>query len=133
MSALLVAAATADIVAVVVHGVVGHRWLRAQLGAVALPESALFGDADVGQRVIWVTWHAVTAMFAVSGAALGLMAFGGEARSSDLLHFIAALHAAVLLVGLVFLVQRLDAVVRPVPPIFVTCMTTVVVASLMAS
>lgn len=77
---LIAAAAVSATAAVVVHGVVGHRWAVQQLRAVELPPSELFGDADVGARVFGVAWHAVTAMFAVSAAALYLMAFGG-ARS----------------------------------------------------
>lgn len=129
--AALVAAVAATL-AVVVHGGVGHRWMRQQLDAVQLPRSELFGDADVGVRVFTVTWHAVTALFAVSAGALYLVAFGAVS-SPELLRFVSALHAALLLVGLLVFLRRLDAVLRPVPPVFVTCMTTVVVASWLAA
>jgi hypothetical protein len=126
-------AGAAAAVAVVVHGGVGHRWMTRQLDAVELPASTLFGDAQVGRRVFVVTWHAVTAMFVVSAATLFAMAFGAVDLDVALLRFIAALHAAVLVVGAVVLVTRLDALRGRIPPVFVTCMTTVAVASWLAS
>jgi hypothetical protein len=99
---------------------------------VQLPPSSLFGDPDVGLRVFVVTWHAVTALFAVSAGALYLMAFGAVS-SPELLRLIGALHVALLLVGLVVFARRLDAFLRPVPPVFVGCMTTVAVASWLAA
>ena len=133
MSALLLAAAIADAVAVAVHGGVGHRWLADQLRETTLPPSALFGDADVGRRVLWVTWHAVTALFAVSGGALLATSAGWVDHSAAMLRFIALLHGAVLLVGAVCLVRRLDALLRPVPPVFVACMSTVAIAAWFAA
>jgi hypothetical protein len=126
-------AGVAATVAVAVHGGVGHRWMTRQLDAVELPASALFGDADVGRRVFVVSWHAVTAMFVVTAATLVPMAFGAVDRDATLLRFIAALYAAVLLVGATVLATRLDALRGRIPPVFVTCMTTVAVASWIAS
>lgn len=133
MSALLAAAAVADLVAVGVHGVIGHRWLSAQLAAVTLPESKLFGDADVGRRVLWVSWHSVTALFAVAAVTLLAMAAGAVEHNAALLRFISAVHAAVIAVGGISLLPRPDALLGRVPPVFVVCMTTVTVASWLAS
>jgi hypothetical protein len=132
MDLALVLAGTADSVAVLVHGVVGGRWARRQLGAVQLPESALFGDADVARRVFDVTWHAVTAVFVVSAVTLYLMAFDAFA-SAQLLRFVAALHLAFAVVAVVVFARRLDAVVGRVPPVFATCMGTVTVVCWLAS
>jgi predicted DNA repair protein MutK len=126
-------AAVAATVAVGVHGGVGGRWVLRQLGAAALPASELFGDADVGRRIFLVTWHAVTAMFAVSAAALYLVGFETVTASPPLLRFIAALHVAVMFVGLMFMTRRVDAFVGKVPPVFVACMGTVAVGSWLAS
>ena len=131
MDVVLAVAAVGATVAVAVHGVVGHRWAMEQLRSVQLPPSDLFGDADVGLRIFTVTWHVVTAMFAVCAAALYLAALG-VVDSPPLLRFISVLHVAALLVGLVVFVRRLDAFARPVPPVFVACMTTVAVASWVA-
>jgi hypothetical protein len=132
MESAALVAALGDTVAVLVHGVVGYRWAMQQLRAVGLPASSLFGDADVGLRVFQVTWHAVTAVFAVSAAALYLVAFDAV-DSADLLRFITAVHLAVLLVGLAVMVRRLDALLGRIPPVFVTCMTSVTVGSWLAS
>lgn len=125
-------AAIAATLAVTVHGGVGHRWMRQQLGAVQLPASSLFGDPDVGRRVFTVSWHAVTVLFAVSAAGLYLVAFG-LVHSPELLRFVSALHVALLVLGLLVFLRRLDAFRSPVPPVFVTCMTTVAVASWLAA
>ena len=127
----IVAAAVADTVAVVAHGVIGYRWAADQLRAVQLPASALFGDAEVGIRVFRVTWHVVTAMFVMCAAVLYGMAFGGE-RNEGVLLFIASLHAAAILVALLVFVRRMDAVLRPIPPVFFVCMTTVTVGCWLA-
>ena len=132
MEPAALAAAAADTVAVLVHGVVGYRWAMQQLRAVELPASSLFGDAGVGLRVFQVTWHAVTAVFAVSAVALYLVAFDAV-DSPELLRFVTAVHVAVLLVGLAVMVRRLDALMGRIPPVFVTCMTTVALGSWLAS
>jgi hypothetical protein len=130
---LFSAAALADTVAVVVHGVVGGRWASQQLRAVQLPASPLFGDGDVGRRVFAVTWHAVTGVFAVCAGTLYLAATGWVRPDANLLRFISALHVAVLIVGLSCFLRRLDALLGMVPPIFVTCMGTVALTSWIAS
>jgi hypothetical protein len=81
----------------------------------------LFGDRDVSWRVFGITWHCVTAVFLASAVALYLSAFGAL-ESRDLLRFIASIHAAFLGVGLVYVEKRLDAVRRPIPPLFLTVM-----------
>ena len=132
MSVALLLAAIADSVAVLVHGVVGYRWAARQLGAVELPGSSLFGDADMTRRVFDVTWHAVTAAFAVSAGALYLMAFDAF-DSPELLRFLSALHVAFLLVGAAVMLRRLDALLGRIPPVFATCMATVAVSTWFAS
>lgn len=117
-------AAVAASVAVGAHGVVGHRWFMAQLGSVELQPSALFGDRDVSWRVFAVTWHVVTAVFLASASTLYLTAFGAV-ESRDLLRFIAILHGAFLGVGAIYLTKRLDALTRPIPPLFVIAMVAV--------
>jgi hypothetical protein len=125
-------AAVADSVAVCAHGVVGHRWFMGQLRSVELQPTRLFGDPDVSWRVFAVTWHAVTVVFVACAVALYLVGFGAV-ESRELLRFIAIIHAAFLGVGLVYLVKRLDAVTRPIPPIFVTCMVAVTTLAWAAS
>jgi hypothetical protein len=61
------------------------------------------------------------------------MAFGAIALDRPLLRFIAVLHAAVLVVGATALITRLDALLGRIPPVFVTCMSTVAVASWLAA
>ena len=126
-------AAVAATTATVVHGGVGHRWMTQQLHAVELPPSTLFGDADVGLRVFLMTWHAVTAVFAVSAAALYLLAFTGDGTSRELLLFLSALHTVLLVLGLLVFARRLDAVLRPIPPVSAACMTTVAVTTALAA
>jgi hypothetical protein len=128
----LVLAGAADTVAVLVHGVVGGRWAREQLHAVELPELQLFGDADVGRRVFYVTWHVVTAVFVVCAATLYLMAFDAF-DSAELLRLVAALHLAFAVVAIVLFARRLDALAGRVPPVFAACMGTVTVACWLAS
>ena len=132
MDALLLVGAVGAAGAALVHGVVGHRWLAQQLGAVELPSSSLFGDADVSRRVLRMTWHVVTAVFAVTAVTLLLMSldvFGGD----ELLRFLCALHVVFLLLGAAVFARRPDAWLRPVPPVFVTCMGAVAVTSWLAS
>ena len=83
-------------------------------------------------RVFLMTWHALTAMFAVTAGALYLLAFGsGSGR--ELLLFLAALHLVLLLLGLLVFARRLEAVLRPIPPVFAACTTTVAVATALAA
>lgn len=131
-NALALGAALAATAAAAVHGIVGHRWFTAQLASAELAPSRLFGDAEMSFRVFAVTWHVVTAALAVSAAALYLTALG-EIASRDLLRFIAALHAAFLGVGAIQIGVRPAALRRPVPPVFVACMSVVVVLSWVAA
>jgi hypothetical protein len=96
----------------------------AQLRSVELQPTRLFGDRDVSWRVFAVTWHIVTVVFLACAVVLFLAAFG-TVESRELLRFIAIIYAAFLGVGLVYLMKRLDALTRPIPPIFVTCMVAV--------
>jgi len=114
-------AAVAASVGVCAHGIVGHRWFMGQLRSVKLQPTRLFGDADVSWRVFAVTWHVVTTVFLASAVVLYLTAFQAL-ESRELLRFIAIIHAAFLGVGLVYLVKRLDALTRPIPPLFVAVM-----------
>lgn len=118
------------------HGIVGHRWLMAQLGSVEMQPTALsarlFGDRDVTFQVFGVTWHCVTAVFVASALALYLTAFGAL-ESRDLLRFIAILHGAFLAVGLVYLGRRPDGLLGPIPAVFAIAMTTATVSAWIAS
>jgi hypothetical protein len=104
----------------------------AQLRSVELQPTRLFGDGDVSWRVFAVTWHIVTAVFLASAVVLYLAAFDAL-DSRELLRFIAIIYAAFLGVGLIYLVKRLDALRRPIPPIFVTGMVAVSVLAWAAS
>jgi hypothetical protein len=117
-------AAVAASVGVCAHGIVGHRWFMAQLCSVELKPTRLFGDADVSWRVFAVAWHVVTAVLLASAVVLYLAAFEAL-ESRELLRFIAIIHGAFLGVGFVYLVKRLDALTRPIPPLFVAVMVAV--------
>jgi hypothetical protein len=108
----------------------------AQLRSVELQptrlSTRLFGNRDVSWRVFGLTWHCVTAVFLASALVLYLSAFGAV-ESRELLRFIAIVHAAFLGVGLVYVEKRLDALARPIPPIFVTCMVAVATLAWAAS
>jgi hypothetical protein len=118
-------AAVAASVAVGAHGIVGHRWLIAQLRSVDMQptrlSARLFGDRDISLQVFGVTWHSVTVVFLVSAGALYLTGFGAL-ESRDLLRFVAIIHAAFLGVGLLYLGSRLDALAAPIPATFAVCM-----------
>lgn len=124
MNAYLLAAAVADLVAVVVHGVVGYRVLLAPLTAERLFATRAFGDAHASRRVLLAGWHLVTAAFAISAAVMGLLSLG-VAASPSLALFVSAMHASFLVVGLGILWPRLDQLRRPIPAAFVACMSTV--------
>jgi hypothetical protein len=115
-------AAVAAMVAVYAHGVVGQRWLTAQLRSVEMSPTSistrLFGEGDVSWRVFGVTWHVVTTVFLGSAVALFLTAFGAL-ESRDLLRFIAILHAAFLGVGILYADKRPAALRQPIPALFV--------------
>ena len=132
--------AVAASMGVLAHGAVGHRWLAAQLraaeqGSTTGPtelSTRLFGPADVAAQVLGVTWHAVTAFFLVAAGAPYLTAFGAV-ESRDMLRFIAAVFAAFLLVGAVYIGLRARVLRGPIPPLFVTAMTGGAVLSWIAS
>jgi hypothetical protein len=129
-------AAVAASVGVFAHGVVGGRWLGEQLrsaNAQTTPLSTrLFGPSDVSAQVFGVTWHAVTAVFLVSAAALFLTGFGAL-ESRDLLRFIAVLFASFLLVGLVHVRWRVESLLQPIPLTFFTCMVAAASGAWIAS
>ncbi|HEX2097298.1 MAG TPA: hypothetical protein VHF50_08020 [Solirubrobacterales bacterium] len=133
--AALIAAVAAS-VAVYAHGIVGQRWLTAQLRAVEMRptplSTRLFGEGDVSWRVFGVTWHVVTTVFAASALALYLTAFGAL-ESRDLLRFIALVHAAFLGVGFVYIDKRPAAMLQPIPLVFVTVITAAAAFSWMSS
>lgn len=112
-------------VGVYAHGVLGHRWLAAQLRSAQMRPTplsrSLFGERDVSLQVLGTTWHSVTAVFLTSAAALFLTAFGAL-ESRDLLRFVAIVHAAFLAVGLFYVGKRLDALAQPIPLLFAAVM-----------
>ncbi|HYP55469.1 MAG TPA: hypothetical protein VEQ41_04110 [Solirubrobacterales bacterium] len=129
-------AALAASVAVYAHGVVGQRWLTAQLRSVEMRptplSTRLFGEGDVTWRVFGVTWHIVTTVFAASALALYLTAFGAL-ESRDLLRFIALLHVAFLGVGLAYGDKRPAAMRQPIPMVFATVIIAAAAFSWVAS
>ena len=124
MNGPAVLAAVSASVAVCAHGIVGHRWFTAQLRTAALRPTRLWGDADIARRVFAVSWHLVTAIFAASAVTLFLFAFGAV-ESTEVLRFVAVVHAAFLGLGLVYLRDRLEALARPFPALVVTCLAGV--------
>jgi hypothetical protein len=118
-------AALADVMAVVVHGYVGHRLIVARLTPHRLFSTSLFGNADRTRRVIVVTWHAVTAAFATSAVMMFVWSFGTVAGDSGPL-FVSLMHVSFALVALVVIGRRIGALWRrPVPMAFATVMTIV--------
>lgn len=133
------AAAVAASAGVLAHGVVGNRWLTAQLRAAEREPAGptelstrLFGPADVSAQVFGVTWHAVTAFFLVAAGALYLTAFGAI-ESRDMLRFIAVVFATFLAVGAFYIGPRVTVLRGPIPPLFVIAMTAGAVLSWVAS
>ena len=115
-------------VGVYAHGVLGHRWLVAQLRSVEMRPTplsrSLFGERDISWQVFGVTWHIVTTMFMASAAALLLTALGAL-ESRDLLRFVAIIHVAFLAVMLFYVEKRLEALAQPIPLLFVVVMVAV--------
>ena len=127
MNPFFLVAALADLIAVVAHGYLGQRLIMDRLTTEHLFETRAFGTAEATRRVLLVTWHAVTAAFASSAIMMVLLAFGAVASEPAAL-FVSALHAGVLFVGLAVAGRRIfDGPLRPIPVVFVTCMTTVTV------
>jgi hypothetical protein len=111
---MIVAAAIGGVcgaIAVAAHGIVGHRWLTMQLRDARLVPS-LWGDADMARRVLFVTWHFVTVLFAATTAALTATALG-RLHDPTLLRAIALVHAALVIVALLIVNRRIAAVLRP--------------------
>ena len=133
MNPFFLVAALADITAVVAHGYLGQRLIMDRLTAEHLFETRAFGTREATRRVLLVTWHAVTAAFASSAVMMSLLAFGAVTSRPAAL-FVAALHAGVLLVGLAVAGRHIfEGPLRPIPVVFVTCMTTVTAMGLLGS
>ena len=135
MNPFFLVAALADVTAVAVHGVVGHRLFMTPLTADHLFSTREFGNADTSRRVFLVTWHAVTAAFASSAVLMLLLAFG-TVTSRPAALFVSAMHASFLVVGLGVIgrgIGRLLRRPRPIPVGFVTAMSTVAVMGWLGS
>lgn len=133
MNPFFLAGALADLTAVVVHGVVGHRLILTRLTAENLFSTAEFGSADRTRRVLVVTWHAVTAAFASSAVMMALLGFGAVTSRPTAL-FLSAMHASFLVVGAAVGGRRISRMVRqPIPVGFFTCMATVVLMGWLGS
>jgi hypothetical protein len=123
-------------VGVYAHGVLGHRWLVAQLDSVEMRPTAIsvrwFGDREVSRLVLGVTHQSVTVVFLATAATLFLTAFGAL-ESRDLLRFLAIIHVAFLALGLFYIEKRLDALTQPLPLLFGTGMTVIASFAALAS
>lgn len=86
----------------------------------------------MARRVFGAVWHIVTAVFLVSAVTLFLVAFG-VVESRELLRFIAIAFAASFGVGLIYLVARLDAILKPFPALVVASLVGVSVLAWVAS
>lgn len=117
-------AALADSIAVVVHGLIGHRIIMKPLTPDRLFSTQAFGDADISRRALLVTWHVPTAAFACSAVAMFLSAFG-YIGSMALPLFLSVMHASFILVGLWIFRVRAARLWRPIPLTFLACMSTV--------
>ena len=127
MNPFFLVAAVADLIAVVAHGYLGQRLIMDRLTSERLFETRAFGTAEATRRVMLVTWHAVTAAFVSSAVMMALLGFGAVTSRPAAL-FASALHAGILLVGLGVAGRHIfDGPLRPIPVVFVTCMTTVTV------
>jgi hypothetical protein len=119
-----VLAAVLASVAVWAHGIAGQRWFVAQLGSVELQPTKPWGDADVTRRVFAIAWNIGTAFFLASAVTLFLIAFEAV-ESRELLRFVAIVHAAILVIGTVYLGKRLETLTRPFAALVVTCLAGV--------
>jgi hypothetical protein len=115
--------ALVDLGGVFMHGLVGHRLFITPLKSDRLFPTSLFGDAAWSRRVFMVTWHAVTAVFAVSAAMMLLMAFGAVASPPAAL-FVSAIHVGFLVVALAVSGRRIAWPPRRMPLGFVMGMST---------
>lgn len=125
MNPYFLAAALADVLAVAVHGYVGHRLFLTPLKAEHLFAAPGFGDAAAARRVFVVTWHAVTAAFACSAGMMLLLA-SGAVTSAPAARFLSTMHVSFLLVALAVTGSRIGRMWRrPIPIAFALVMTTV--------
>ncbi|MGH2684973.1 MAG: hypothetical protein ACRDJP_05870, partial [Actinomycetota bacterium] len=113
------------LLAVAVHGYVGHRLFLTPLTDERLFPARGFGDAAAARRVFVVTWHAVTAAFACSAVMMLLMA-SGAVTSAAAARFLAAMHVSFMLVALAVTGRRIGRMWRrPIPIAFAFVMTSV--------
>lgn len=117
-------ATLAGFTAGIVHGVIVYRIIMTPLTPDRLFPTHSFGDADMTRRIMVVTWHLPTAVAALSGVVLTLLAFGVVTTVSVAL-FISAVHASFILVGLWVARGRFGQVLRPIPITFFASHTTV--------
>src|SRR5262245_1732406 len=103
------------------HGVVGHRWHRAQLRHVTFEPTAIVGDADAAHRFFEATWHIVTVFFLATAVALYAIAFEAY-TNAVVLRSIAAIYGLVIGVCLAYFGSRPRALLRPIPSIAALCM-----------
>ena len=132
MNVYLLLAALAGLTSAVVHGVIAHRILLTPLTPDRLFPTGAFGDADMSRRILLAAWHIVTAAFACSAIAMGLLAFG-VVTSPALPFFVSVMHGSFLVVGLWALHGRLDQMLRTIPLAFVASMSTVCVMGWLGS
>ena len=125
MNPFFLVAAVADVLAVAVHGYVGHRLFLTPLKEEKLFPARGFGGAEASRGVFVVTWHVVTAVFASSAVMMALLAFGAV-NSSAAARFLSAMHVSFLLVALAVNAKRIGRMwKRPIPVVFGLVMTTV--------
>lgn len=132
MNPFYLVAALADLTAVVVHGVIGHRIIMTPLGHERLFATRAFGGADMSRRILLVSWHLVTAAFACSSVMMFVLASGIVTSVPGAL-FLSAMHVSFLLIALLVVGRRVGLLLRPIPSAFVTCMTTVAVMGWLGS
>ena len=124
-----IVAALADFIAGIGHGVLGQRGVVSLLATARLFPSP-WGDEDMSRRLLSFIWHFITAIFALSGVALLLLA-AGVLEGHALPLFLSALHSAFLVIAVAYLGPRLLQALRlPVPLLACICLMVVCVASL---
>ena len=133
MNPFFLVAALADVLAVGVHGYVGHRLFLTPLTEEHLFPIRGFGDAATSRRVFVVTWHAVTAAFACSAVMLVLLG-SGAVTSPATARFLSLLHVSFLLVALAVNGASIGRMWRrPIPVAFGFVMTTVALTGWLGS
>ena len=127
MNPFFLVAALADVLAVAVHGYIGHRLFLTPLSDDRLFPARGFGDAAASRSVFVVTWHVVTAVFASSAVMMALLA-SGAVSSAPAARFLSAMHVSFLLVALAVNARRIGRMwKRPIPVVFGLVMTTAAV------